>query len=390
MTEVNFKALLQDAGIPTDEEALIARYRQVAVQEGVVFNNEPQWSPFWRIVLVLFARPLLWLIEQLYSDIYPGQFLLTASGAWVDMHAYKLGLERKRATKARGEIQLERDSTEGELTVPAGTVIQSAPINGVRYRLLTIDERTFVAGQQQLSVLADAEESGSAYNLAAGFYSLIATEMAGITAVRNDPDWLLVPGTDDETDQELKERCRNQFSAVNNWHVDAAYKAMLSQWPGVGIEDIHLQHNAPRGPGTANAYILFEQNAPADEYIAEMQQHIMPDGHHGLGDDVLVQPMPSKEIRVGLALKLNPNLSDNERDYWLGEIRSFIRIALRDLPADTYQPTRQQPQTEFVWSRLIQELHEQFQHLRSVDFDDDNNLNLGMAVPNLVELEIRA
>ena len=80
--------------------------------------------------------------------------------------------------------------------------------------------------QTGLVVLCEAEETGSAYNLATGFYALVSTALSGIASARNADDWLIVPGADVETDDELKARCRNQFSAVNRWNIDAVYKAL--------------------------------------------------------------------------------------------------------------------------------------------------------------------
>ncbi|WP_317187025.1 hypothetical protein [Salmonella enterica] len=39
---------------------------------------------------------------------------------------------------------------------------------------------------------------------------------------------LTVPGADEESDDELRERCRNQFNLVGNYHTDAVYRSMMS------------------------------------------------------------------------------------------------------------------------------------------------------------------
>lgn len=392
MSRVDFKAVIAGAGVPTTADALLAQWRQIATDEGVVFNNTCSYSPFWRLVSALVTKPVLWLLGLLWDEILPGLFLKTAmhmdSPLYVDLFAYQLGLERKLATKARGVITFSRASGSGSITVPAGTVIQSASINNRIYRLRTLTDASFIAGQLSLDVLAEAEDSGSAYNLATGFYALMSTPLAGIVSVSNTVNWLLVPGSDEETNLELGDRCRNQFAAVNQWHIDAAYTAMVTKWPGVRVSDIYIEHNAPRGSGTANLYILFDFGLPVDEYLQSMQDYIMQQGNHGLGDDVRVMPMPTYPLDISVSVVLPLYLTATESTALQTSIGHFIRVALRALPPTDYQPTRVVPYKRFAWSQLIRELHQQFPLVESVDFTVDADLLPQLALPALRTLTI--
>ena len=392
MSSIDFKAVVASTGIPTTDKDLLAEWRKIAVDEGIALNNGCEISPFWRLVTALVTKPVMWLLSLLWGEILPGLFLKTAmqmeSKLWVELFAYQLGLSRKLATKARGSIIFSRASATAALTVKAGTVIQSPAINGRVYRLVTLTDTVMAVGVLEMAVIAEAEEAGSAYNLATGFYALMSTPLAGIVSVRNNADWLLVPGADEETNLELGERCRNQFATVNQWHVDAAYTAMVTKWAGVAVSDVYIEHDAPRGAGTANIYILFDFGLPATEYIAAMQRYIMTEGNHGLGDDVQIIAMPTTPVDVIASVVLSPTLTAAERAELVSDIGLVIRIALRGMPPTDYQPTRVEPYKRFAWSRLIRELHDYFPALESIDFAVDTDLQPQLSLPQLRNLNV--
>lgn len=389
MSDINFKQLIKDAGIPIEEDVLIDRFHAIAEEEGAPFNNTCAYSPFWRLMSILVARPLVWLLNWQATEILPALFLKTATGDWVDTFAWQFGLGRKPAVKAKGRITLTRSSASGTLTVPAGTVIQSAPIHGHVYRLQTLVAHAFPIGVTELQVVAEATETGSAHNLATGFYALLSTPLAGITGVRNADDWLMTPGADAETDDELKARCRNQFSAINNWHIDAVYKAMVAEYAGIGIDDIYIEHDAPRGPGTANIYILGDTiNASADFY-EQLTARIYAEETHGCGDDVIVSAMPTQPVSQTVRIRLTGWLDVDAQASLRRQVEQCIRIALRDLPNQAgfvVTPTR--PESRFAWSNLIRELHEQFSELTSVDFAHDTDIDIGLWIPRIEQLDV--
>lgn len=385
---VDFKQVLADSGIPTDEAAAIALFRGLAFAESSPFNNQSPYSPFWRLVSACAVKPVMYLSGLLSDVILPALFLKTATGEWVDLFAWQLGLERKQATKAIGRITLTRYSKESTLIIPAGTVIQSASIGGDVFRLLTISDVSFEPGITELDVLAEAEEVGTRYNLASGFYALIATDLSGIASVSNGDDWLVVPGADIEDDDALKDRCRLQVAAVNSWHIDQAYTAMVTQWAGVDVADVFIESDAPRGPGTGNLYILFDYSEPAQTWLDEMNEYVNTQGNHGFSDDVLIDAIPYFDIEQSAAVELDDTLSEVDATALLSDIESFIRVAFRQLPNTTYKPTRTEPHTRFRWSKLIHELHSEFDGLLSIDFSNDVDIDSQLAQPNLSVLTV--
>lgn len=163
------------------------------------------------------------------------------------MLAWAVNVERKGATKAKGVLLFTRDVAGGALELPAGILVQSAAINGHIYQLVTTQAATFADGLMQLEVPVEAQDVGSGYNLAPGYYAILPVPIAGIAQVVNADGWLIAPGADPEPDEQLRLRVRNQFSAVNQWHTDAVYRAMIAGFPGVRPDGVYFLHGAPRG-----------------------------------------------------------------------------------------------------------------------------------------------
>ena len=384
---VDFKQALADSGIPTTEAALKAAWEAEVVAQGSKLANTSAYSPFWRVITALVTKPVLWLLTFVSDTVLPNFFVKTAEKAWLDMLAWAVNVERKTPTKAIGSLLFSRATTAGELEVPIGTRVQSASINGNVYELVTTAAASFVEGESQLQIPATAVEAGSGYNLAPGYYAILPVPVPGVVQVVNLDGWLANPGSDSEPDDELRLRVRNQFSAVNQWHTDAVYRALIAAFPGVSANGVFFQHGAPRGPGSANAYVLFEADVPADVYLQQINTKIMDEGNHGHGDDLLVMVMPETQHDVSLQVWPIANLTPVQRTDLQTDIGLFIRAAFRESTGRDYAPTLPWPQSRFSFSRLTEELHEQFPGINSLKFNNDDILS-NLDIPRLRTLQV--
>ena len=383
----DFKQALRDAGIPTTEAELKKAWEKEAIAQGSKISNTSTYSPFWRIVSALVTQPVLWLIQFIIDTVLPNFFVQTAEDAWLDMLAWAVNVERKASTKAKGRLLFTRTNAAGAMEVPIGTRVQSAAINGHVYELLTTAPGSFADGESQVTIPVEALNAGSGYNLAPGYYAILPVPVPGIVQVVNTDDWLTQPGADAEPNDQLRLRVRNQFSAVNQYHTDAVYRAMITTFPGVRPDGVYFEHGAPRGPGSANAYVLFDAGVPADEYLARINAHIRDDGHHGHGDDMLVFVMP--ETLHALEVKLWPraNLTQEQRAQLAAQVEQFIRAAFRESTANDYQPTLTYPQARFSFSRLGEELHAQFPRIESLRFTNADILS-ELNIPRIEALQV--
>ncbi len=384
---VDFKQALADSGIPTTEAALKAAWEAEVTAQGGKLANTSTYSPFWRVITALVTKPVLWLLTFVSDTVLPNFFVKTAQKAWLDMLAWAVNVERKAPTKAIGILLFSRVTTAGELEVPIGTRVQSASINGNVYELVTTKAASFVEGESQLQIPATAVEAGTGYNLAPGYYAILPVPVPGVVQVVNLDGWLVAPGSDSEPDDQLRLRVRNQFSAVNQWHTDAVYRALIAAFPGVSANGVFFEHGAPRGPGSANAYVLFEADVPADIYLQQINAKVMDEGNHGHGDDLLVMVMPETQHDVSLQVWPVANLTPAQRADLRADIGLFIRAAFRESTDRDYAPTLTWPQSRFSFSRLTEELHEQFPGIDSLKFSNDDILS-SLDIPRLQTLQV--
>ena len=384
---VDFKQALAESGIPTTEAALKAAWEAEVTAQGSKLANTSAYSPFWRVITALVTKPVLWLLTFVSDTVLPNFFVKTAEKAWLDMLAWAVNVERKAPTKAIGTLLFSRATTAGEFEVPIGTRVQSASINGNVYELVTTAAASFVEGESQLQIPATAVEAGSGYNLAPGYYAILPVPVPGVVQVVNLDGWLVAPGSDSEADDELRLRVRNQFSAVNQWHTDAVYRALIAAFPGVSSNGVFFEHGAPRGPGSANAYVLFEADVPADTYLEQINANIMDEGNHGHGDSMLVMVMPETLHSVSLQVWPVANLTDAQRVALKADIALFIRAAFRESTGRDYAPTLTWPQSRFSFSRLVEELHEQFPGIESMKFGNEDIIS-DLVIPRLQALEV--
>ncbi|MEJ1226547.1 baseplate J/gp47 family protein [Pseudomonas sp. CCNWLW56] len=385
---VDFKKVIAETGIPTTEAGLKAAWEKEVEAQGAKVANTSSYSPFWRVMTALVTKPVLWLLDFLCLTVLPNFFVKTAEDAWLDTLAWAVNVERKGATKAKGKVLFTRTTPDGVMELEKGIVVQSAAINGNVYQLITTAAATFQQGQLQLEVPVEALESGSGFNLAPGYYAILPVPVPGIVQVVNSDGWLESPGADPEPNDQLRLRVRNQFSAVNQWHTDAVYRAMISAFPGVRPDGVYFEHGAPRGPGSANAYVLFDAGVPASSYLDQINAHIRDQGNHGHGDDLLAMVMPEQLISFQVNVWPFANQTPAQIADLTHEIELFVRAAFRESTPRDYQPTLTYPQSRFSISRLAQELHEQFPGIESVKFVPMGDIVSGLAIPRLQSLKV--
>ncbi|OSM49816.1 phage protein, partial [Aeromonas salmonicida subsp. salmonicida] len=237
--------------------------KQEVVAAGSLITNDSDVSPFWRLVRGVVITPALWLVRTLLAGhVLPNTFAATATDAYLDLKAWDVDLTRKPAQTTRGLVNFVKANPSEAATIPADIWISTERINGTIYRLKPLQAVVSPAGEAVAKVVCEAEHAGAAWNLAPGYYNLLSEPVTGILSARNDDkEWITTQGADAEGNDALGLRIQNQFSAVGRYHIDAIYRSMLASVAGIRADHIFFEHEAPRGPGTANAYILLEVGA---------------------------------------------------------------------------------------------------------------------------------
>ncbi|WP_429076447.1 baseplate J/gp47 family protein [Aeromonas hydrophila] len=387
---IDFLALLAQSGVPTTEQAMEAELKKEVVAAGSLITNDSDVSPFWRLVRGVVITPALWLIRTLLAGhVLPNSFIATATDAYLDLKAWDVSLTRKPSQKTRGVVSFVKANPATVVTIPASVWVTTERINGVIYRLRPVVDVVSPAGEAVAKVICEAEEAGTAWNLAPGYYNALSAPVAGILSARNDDkDWITTQGADTESNDALGLRIQNQFSAVGRYHIDAIYRSMLASVAGIRADHIFFEHDAPRGPGTANAFILLEVGATPASLVAQLNAYVNPQGNHGHGDDLQVYPILETQHALHLSIWPVPNLTDEELADLVDGVESVVRAAFRQ-SADYPGVTRTWPRSRFSLSQLGSELHHQFPHLQSLRFAE-TDIQSGLAVPRLTSITVTA
>ncbi|MBI6548910.1 baseplate J/gp47 family protein [Xenorhabdus lircayensis] len=383
---IDYEKVLRDSGMPTTEADISSAFAKVVDEAGLVTNTS-RMSPFWRLVNTIVTRPVLWLKEALINVTLKNMYLATASGSWLDMFAWGVNLKRKQATAAQGVIRFYKAAGASAVTVPAGTVVQTERINGEIYRVSTTESVVIAEGVSSALLPVAAELAGGAFNLAPGYFRLLPVAVSGIERVQNEEGWLLTPGADAESDDDLRDRCRNQYNLVGNYHTDAVYRGMIASRVGLSIDRIFFLHDAPRGAGTANAYLLLDSGVISQPFINAVNDYISNQGHHGHGDDMQCLPMPETHhaLTVTLFVANLANYSQEQVDTLKTDVGNLIRCAFRE---NTDYPVKKTwPYSRFSFSNLGREIHREFSEVGSLTFSLGDILS-ELSVPRLQSLTV--
>lgn len=382
--QVDFEDVLKASGMPVTETEVRSRFEAIVTGEGLITNTS-RMSPFWRLITAIVTTPVMWLKDALVTVVLGNMFVATASGKMLRLLAWAVNVTVKPAVAAEGAIRFTKNQAGDVVTVMAGTLIQTERINGTVYQLATVADITIPAGTASALIAVKATGSGAGFNLAPGYYRILPVEVAGISHVVNEEDWLTQPGADEESDDELRERCRNQFNLVGNYHTDAVYRSMIAGVAGLSVDRIYFEHDAPRGPGTANAYLLLDSGVTSAPFVESVNDYIINDGHHGHGDDMQCFAMPETrhDLSVKISVKNLDNVSDDERQALSKGIENLIRCAFRE--NTDFEVRKTWPYSRFSFSRLGEEIHRYFTLADSVAFSL-TDITSDLSVPRLRSL----
>ncbi|MBE3263810.1 baseplate J/gp47 family protein [Enterobacter cloacae complex sp. P34C] len=389
MTEkpnVDFEQVLNESGMPSTEAEISAVFKNTVEAEGFVTNTS-KMSPFWRLISKIVTTPVIWLRDALINVVLRNMFVATATGSMLRLLAWAVNIEAKPASPAAGVLRFYKQNAEDEVVIPAGTVVQTERINGMVYSLAVTEDTTLPEGVESGLVSVAATGSGSGYNLAPGYYRILPVAVAGIASAVNEEDWLVTPGANEETDDELRDRVRNQFNLVGSYHTDAIYRSMIAGVVGLSVDRIFFLHDAPRGPGTANAYLLLDSGEASQPFIDAVNDYVNSQGHHGHGDDMQCFAMPetSHTLAVTVYVESIENMEPEALSALKSNITNLIRCAFRE-NAD-YDVKKTWPYARFSFSHLGREIHKMFPVVDSLSFSLSDIVS-ELSVPRLAGLTV--
>jgi uncharacterized phage protein gp47/JayE len=377
-----FESLLKDEGVPITEAEIKAVFKQTVTDSGSKISNDSAYSPFWRLISAIAIQPVTWLVEALLQSVMPQFFLKTVGEDFIELWGNNYGVERKQAQRLKGRVVFSRSETDSTLIIPKGSLVFSERLNDKVYQLETLAETQLLQGETRLSVEVQATDSGGAYNLETGYFQ--TCDIAELSVINPD-NWIDVLGADYEEIEDYRLRIRNAFNALSHYHTDGVYRFLIAKFAGVSTDMIWFKHDAPRGPGTADAYVLFELDAPSESYLKTINRLISDEGYHGHGDDLQVFNMPEKYVDLTVTVYLPTTLLDSERRLLLLGVEQATEAAFRFNSA--YVMTQTQPYSRFSFTRLASEIYQRFPEIESIEFDQGDILT-ELEIPRLASLNV--
>lgn len=383
---VDFEQVLNDSGMPSTEAEITAAFKATVQAEGFVTNTS-RMSPFWRLISKIVTTPVLWLRDALINVVLRNMYVATAGGSMLRLLAWAVNITPKPASAAAGVLRFYKTNVADVIAIPAGTIVQTERINGVVYALIVSDDTILPAGAESALVPVTATGSGSGYNLAPGYYRILPVAVAGVASAVNEDNWLITPGADEESDDELRDRTRNQFNLVGNYHTDAIYRSMIAGVVGLSIDRIFFLHDAPRGPGTANAYLLLDSGEVSQPFVDAVNDYVNTQGHHGHGDDLQCFAMPETlhTLAVTLYVKNMENIEPDDLRILKANVTNLIRCAFRENA--NYDVKKTKPFARYSFSNLGREIHRAFPVIDSLVFSLTDIVS-ELSIPRLAALTV--
>ena len=389
----DFIDILSESGVPVTEADFEKTLKNDVVSAGSQISNDSEMSPFWRWVRAAVVTPSVWLIRTLLAGhIMPNMYVGTAERWALKLKAWEHNIEPKEAEKAQGYITLTKASAADAVTVEAGKLIQTLPIEGVVYQMEILEDTVIDAGQLTGQVLTRATEPGSAFNLPAGYFNIIPEELPGIVDAVNESDWITQLGAEEESDEELALRIQNAFTSSGEWHIDDVYRSIIASVAGIRSDNIYFNNTGHIMPGSAEALILMEVGATPQPVLDQLNQYIMEQGHHGHGDVLTCKAIPDSPQTMVAEVVFVANLTDLQIVNELEEVEGRIRAAFRETAAYP-DMTRAKPLSRFSLSRLGSEIHTHMALVNSVRFTIGGKVQedivSGLEQPRLQSLVVR-
>lgn len=219
-----------DGRLPDEDGYFYVSYDLVDVQRRLTDRNPGSVGS---VVAGGFGRELAVLHRQLEQVYYSG-FVGTATGASLDHVAALLGITRKDARFASGEVLFSRSTpAPGDIAIPSGTLVSTA--EGVVFE--TAAARTL--RRNQLSVIAPVRAviDGATGRVTARAIGSINRPMFGVEAVTNERPTAFA--TERERDDELRRRIVGSLERAGKSTLDAIRYALIEELPE--LTDANIQ-----------------------------------------------------------------------------------------------------------------------------------------------------
>lgn len=241
----------------------LSQYTKQAIEQEMLQQVDPGIDTRQGSLIQTAAGLAAWFLEGVYysdlSHLQQNTTAETAVGDALDLLAAQRGLTRRQATPAvrQGTFNVQ---------IPAGS--QFKTINGAASLIFTSGAQISGSGSTWVYQMTCTTpgEAGNTYTGAL----LPITAIAGLTSATIGE--IITPGSDEETDDSLRQRYFLTFDTASFGGNIAAYRNTILAIDGVGAVQVYPAYN---GGGTVLCSILDAQLTPAESGLVEQVQGII-------------------------------------------------------------------------------------------------------------------
>ncbi len=273
------------ASVPDEGSRFYASYERVADPQSPPRLTDRNPGSVLRTLAESFAREYAVLSRQM-QQVYDGAFLDTAEGRDLDQLVTLLGLTRRTALFAVGEVVFSRSTpAPGDISIEAGTAISTSDIPGVT--VVTTENRTLRTGALSVSAPVTASVAGSPGISPPNTLTVIHRPILGVSRVTNPEPTAFRGGT--ETDAALRRRARLALQTSGRATTNAIVGA-LATVEGIRDFDVHVVEDHIGFPGVVKLTIAAELDEAHTRQAIEQIERARPAGVRILHN--LVAPPP--------------------------------------------------------------------------------------------------
>jgi uncharacterized phage protein gp47/JayE len=276
-----------------DFETMVDETLQRIVNADIGITNIMPGSVIRTIVEALLAETDIqnYTVDQIYKAMN----IDTATGIDLDNIVAILGVTRKKATYAEGIVTFGRsDIYDTDIAIQYAQMVSTRKnnSNGITYEFIVIDDNAKLkAGELQTIVNIRSTEPGAMY-LPAGSITIMNTPVIGIEYVTNLTEFR--GGTDEETDESLRQRAKQALAGLGKG-TNAALRSALLNVSGV-VDAIVLDLN--RGVGTSDIVVITNDMPPSTALMNEIEYIINITKSAGIDVGTIYPSIYTQDISV--------------------------------------------------------------------------------------------
>ncbi|UBF22397.1 baseplate J-like protein [Haloarcula virus HCTV-15] len=175
-----------------------------------------------------FYRPIAARLAEAQEDIglvLDSSQIDHASGAALDLLCALIGIRRKSAKRASGEVTFSRDTAaDNDYVVKTGTLVQTDSSTPLRFQ--TTKRVTLAEGNTSVSAPVEAVEGGVDYNLGTNTLTVMPDPPTGVLNVTNTAE--ITGGQNPESDEDLRIRAKEELAEGSRASAPALINAVQS------------------------------------------------------------------------------------------------------------------------------------------------------------------